>query len=188
MKRSNPSERSKTSKTSKKKVTFSEETPEVAYTHPEALSDSGEMNPTRIILDDPSQLVGCKITIKPLTKYKDSHIGMVEASDRCFINVSDEKGNISRYHVLKGCLYDVGTLTYYRYTIFAKNYFDESETYNRKQIEIEYPQAKARILKEIQKQNYNIWLRISLKRYEKAERINSYRKEVLSKINTTKDC
>jgi len=169
----------KTSTSSRKKVQFSEETPEVAYTHPEALSETGEMNPTKDISVNPGQLVGCKIRVKSLNKYEKNYIGTVVSSDANFINVLDEKGKQDRYHVLKGCLYNVYSQRYYRYTIFAKNYFKETETYDRRKIKIDYPKLRDQILRNIRNSDFDAWVRITNQRYKKTVRIQSYRKNIL---------
>lgn len=170
---------SKTSSSSKRRVRFSNETPEVAYTHPEALSETGEMNPTKIISENPGQLVGCKLTIKSLDRYEKNYIGIVQSCDRCFINVLDGTGKQERYHVVKNYLYNVNTEKYYLYTIFAKNYFKDSETYDRRKIKIDYPTIRDKILRKIRDSDFNAWLRITNQKYQKSVRIQSYRKNIL---------
>ena len=184
MRRSNTAKAtSKASTPSKKRVRFSEETPEVAYTYPEALSETGEIKPTKDISDNPGQLVGYNLTIKSLSKHEKDYIATVNSSDSCFINVLDEKGKLDRYHVLKGCLYNVYSERYYRYTIFAKDYFEDAETYDRRKIKIEYPKLRDQILRNIRNSDFDAWMRINNKRYEKTIRVQSYRRNILQQKN-----
>jgi len=178
----------KSSKKSSKKVQFAREpltgfiTTEVQYTYPAAPSERGEIRPPNNVCKDTSLLVGESLMIHSLNKREPEHIVTVQSSDGCFINVLDNKGKKDRYHVLKNSLYNVYSKRYCTYMIVAANYFEKSETYDRRQIKRDYPRLKRQILEKIRIDDYEAWQRITQLRYKRIARNREYRRKILQSI------